>query len=117
MPGLITGSRGHFAYTSDDGNTYSTLMSSAKAASGGFSAAAGQPLLPRTYRMRHVRGVIIGSGTSDSAPAVTTLPLQSASFGLYTGSVKAFSVAYPWGVESYSVTGIFGERRPRLASE
>jgi len=119
MAGLIQGSKGSYVYISDDGNNYGVELSNVKALTGGFSpitSPAGK--YPYNERnMRHVRGVVLGSGLPNSAPAVTVLPIAHPDATLFIGSTTAFVLTYPWGSLTYGVTGIFGERRPKLMSE
>lgn len=117
MAGPITGTKSEFVYNSDNGASYHVLHSNAKAAAGGFGigpASGGN--FPKTWRMRYVRGVITGSGGADTAPATITLPVADASNPLMTGGSTTFTVTYPWGSLTYTVTGVFGEKRRRLAT-
>lgn len=117
MAGPITGGRNTYVYLSDNTLSYTTVLSSPKAAAGnfGFGAVSGGQR-PSTMRMRHVRGVIVGSGGANTAPATIKLYVASPTDPLMTGSTTSFTVTYPWGSETYLVTGIFGEQRIRLAA-
>lgn len=118
MPGLVAGSRGSRIYNSDNTKSYNVSISIPKANAAGFGIgppSGGQK--PQTMKMRYVRGAKLGSGTSDSGPATVTLPIADANNGLFTGSTTNFTINYPGGAIVYAVTGIFGERRTRLASE
>lgn len=118
MPGLIAGSRVSRIYNSDNTKSYNVSISKPKADAAGFGIgppSGGQK--PQTMKMRYIRGAKLGSGTADSAPATITLPIADASNPLFTGSTVTVTVNYPGGAIVYQVTGIFGERRTRLASE
>lgn len=118
MAGPITGSRAIYIYQSDNTLSYFVSHSTPKAVAGNFgsSGPASGGNKPRTMKMRYVRGVITGSGGADSAPATITLPVASPSDPLIVGTTTTFTVTYPWGAVTYKVTGIFGEKRERLAA-
>jgi hypothetical protein len=115
MAGPVNGSRAEYVYNSDNGKSYEVSHSTPKAVAGGFGIGPSSGgLFPRAWRMRGVYGVILGSGTADNAPAKTFLPIADASNPLFTQSTSTFSVTYPWGTVTYTVTGIRGEKRYHL---
>lgn len=117
MAGLVNGGRSTYIYNSDDGKSYLVEMDTNKALAGGFGigpASGGQKGV--RMKMRGVWGVVKGSGSGDSAPGRTFLPIASKDNSLFTGSTTTFSLTYPGNTYTYSVTGIKGERRQHLGS-
>ena len=118
MAGAKLGNRVECIYESDDTKSYHVLLSAPNSSAGGFAIgpASGGKWPQSIKHLRGVFGVITGSGTADSAPNTMFLPIASASDALYTGANTTFTVTLPTGAFVYTVTGIKGERRYRLAS-